>query len=89
MTGLVVALFGWAPRATTAAWAVLVLLMALGEFGVLWNAPDWVIDLSPFQHTPHLPVSSGWTLPLAGLVAVAALLIAGDFSGWRTRDVPA
>jgi ABC-2 type transport system permease protein len=88
MTGLAVALFGLAPRATTAAWAVLVLFIALGEFGVLWNAPAWLMDLSPFQHTPHLPVGSNWSLPLLSLVAVAAALGTAGFNGWRNRDVP-
>jgi ABC-2 type transport system permease protein len=89
MTGLVVALFGWLPRATGAAWAVLVLFIALGEFGVLWGAPGWLMDLSPFQHTPHLPVTSAWTLPLLALAVAAAVLGAAGFSGWRTRDMPA
>jgi ABC-2 type transport system permease protein len=88
MTGLVVALFGLAPRVTAAAWGVLVLFIALGEFGVLWNAPGWLMDLSPFQHTPRLPAGSSWSLPLFCLVAVAAALTAAGFSGWRNRDVP-
>ena len=89
MTALVVALFGLAPRATPAAWGVLAVFIALGEFGAIWNAPAWLMDLSPFQHTPHLPVASGWTLPLLALTAAAAVLAVAGFSGWRNRDVPA
>jgi ABC-2 type transport system permease protein len=89
MTSLVVTLFGWAPRATAAAWGVLAAFIALGEFGVLWNAPAWLMDLSPFQHTPRLPVTSGWVLPLAVLTAVAVALLTAGFAGWRDRDVPA
>jgi ABC-2 type transport system permease protein len=89
MTALVVTFFGLAPRATAGAWGVLVLFIALGEFGVLWNAPAWLMDLSPFQHTPHLPFASGWALPLLVLTAAAAALAAAGFSGWRNRDVPA
>jgi ABC-2 type transport system permease protein len=89
MTALVMTLFGLAPRATAAAWGVLVLFIALGEFGVLWNAPAWLMSLSPFQHTPHLPVGSSWTLPLVALIVAAAVLGAAGFSGWRNRDVPA
>jgi ABC-2 type transport system permease protein len=89
MTALVVTLFGVAPRATTAAWGALVLFIALGEFGVLWNAPAWLMDLSPFQHTPHLPVAASWTVPLLALTAAAAALSAVGFSRWRNRDLPA
>ena len=86
LTGLVMALFGWAPRATAAAWGALVVFITLGEFGELWNAPRWLMDLSPFQHTPHLPVAAGWVLPLALLAVVAAGLAAAGFAGWRVRD---
>jgi len=88
MVGLVVALFGWAPRASAGAWIVLVVCIALGEFGVLWKAPGWLMDLSPFQHTPHLPVGTGWVLPLVALTVVAAALAAVGFTGWHRRDVP-
>jgi ABC-2 type transport system permease protein len=89
MTALVVTLFGRLPRATTAAWGALVLVIGLGEFGALWGAPEWLMDLSPLQHTPHLPAGPDWTLPLLALVVVAAALAAAGFSGWRSRDVPA
>jgi ABC-2 type transport system permease protein len=89
MTALVVLLFGLAPRAAPAAWGVLALFIALGEFGVLWNAPAWLMDLSPFQHTPHLPVAASWTVPLLALTAAAAALSAVGFSRWRNRDLPA
>jgi ABC-2 type transport system permease protein len=89
MTSVVLVLFGWAPRATSGAWGLLVLFIVLGEFGVLWNTPDWLMNLSPFQHTPHLPATSGWVLPLIALTAAAAALAAAGFTGWRDRDVPA
>lgn len=89
LTSLVMALFGWVPRATVAAWSVLVAFIVLGEFGVLWNAPAWLMDLSPFQHTPHLPVTGSWALPLAGLLVSAAVLGAAGLVGWHRRDVPA
>ena len=88
MTSLVVALFGWAPRVTASAWIVLVAAVALGEFGLLWNAPAWLMDLSPLQHTPRLPVAGGWVLPLVALTLVAAALGAAGLAGWRKRDVP-
>ena len=40
ITSLVMALFGWAPRLTVGVWGLLVLFVALGEFGPLWGAPS-------------------------------------------------
>jgi ABC-2 type transport system permease protein len=86
MSALVVLLFGWAPRATLAAWGVLIAVVLLAEFGPLWNVPAAVLDLSPFAHVPRLPVSSG-AAGLVGLVGVAALLSVSGLWGWRRRDV--
>jgi hypothetical protein len=73
------------PRLTAAVCGLLAVFIALGEFGVVCNAPQWLMDLSPFQHTPLLPVGSGessrwWLSPpppqhwplLATLAGVAA-----------------
>jgi ABC-2 type transport system permease protein len=87
ITSIVLAVFGWAPRLTGAVWGVLAAFVALGEFGVLWNAPQWLMDLSPFQHTPLLPVGSGGVPALVALTATAALLAALGYVGWRRRDL--
>jgi len=55
ITSVALTVFGWALRLTAAVWGLLAVFIALGEFGVLWNAPQWLMDLSPFQHTPLLP----------------------------------
>ena len=65
------------------------MFIALGEFGVLWNAPQWLMDLSPFQHTPLLPVGAGGIGALAALPAAAAALAALGYLGWRRRDLTA
>jgi ABC-2 type transport system permease protein len=89
MTSVVLAVFGWAPRLTGAVWGLLLLFVALGEFGVLWNAPEWLMDLSPFRHSPLLPLDSGAVGPLLGLTMAAAALAALGYSGWRRRDLAA
>jgi ABC-2 type transport system permease protein len=65
-----------------------VLFIALGEFGELWGAPEWLMNLSPLQYTPQLPVDGGWVLPLVGLSVVAGLLGLIGLNAWRRRDVP-
>ncbi|MBT1002044.1 ABC transporter permease [Paenarthrobacter sp. DKR-5] len=89
VTSLVLAVFGWAPRLASSVWGLLAVFIALGEFGVLWNAPQWLMDLSPFQHSPALPVDAGGVGPLLGLTFVAAVLAAVGFAGWRRRDLAA
>jgi ABC-2 type transport system permease protein len=87
LAGAALAVFGWVPRLAPAVWGVLLAFVALGEFGVLWNAPGWVMELSPFRHTPLLPVGPDAAPALAGLTVVAAGLAALGFLGWRRRDL--
>jgi ABC-2 type transport system permease protein len=87
LAGIALAVFGWAPRLAGAVWGVLLAFVALGEFGVLWNAPGWLIDLSPFRHTPLLPVGPDAAPALLALTAVAAALAALGYHGWRRRDL--
>ena len=87
MLSIVLAIFGWAPRLTGAAWGILFAFIALGEFGVLWGAPQWVMNVSPYQHSPGLPVGTGDLSTLAVLTAVAAALAALGYLGWRRRDL--
>ena len=88
-TSAVLAVFGWAPRLTAAIWGLYVVFIALGEFGVLWNAPQWLMDLSPFQHSPTLPVGVSGIVALIALTTTAAALAALGYSGWRHRDLTA
>ncbi|MDZ4353225.1 MAG: hypothetical protein U1B81_11455 [Arthrobacter sp.] len=89
VTSVALAVFGWAPRLAGAVWGLLLALVALGEFGVLWNAPEWLMDLSPFRHSPLLPVDAGDVPALAVLAVAAAALAALGYSGWRRRDLAA
>jgi ABC-2 type transport system permease protein len=83
------AVFGWVPRLTTAVWGLLVVFIALGEFGVLWGAPQWLMELSPFQHSPLLPVHTGGVVSLVALTLAAAVLAAVGYFGWSRRDLTA
>jgi ABC-2 type transport system permease protein len=89
MTGLVFALFGWAPRAVPASWGVLAAFIAWGEFGVLWGVPKWLLATSPFAHSPRLPGGPVHAGSLVALVGVTAALAAFGFIGWRRRDLAA
>jgi ABC-2 type transport system permease protein len=84
--GLTFAVFGLLPRAVAAAWGALGLFFVIGLFGQLFELPDWLIDVSPFQHVPQVPIE-GISLGSTGaLLAVAAALLAVGFAGFRHRD---
>ena len=87
MTGIVVVLWGWVPRATAVAWGVWVAFLMLGELGALLDLPAWVMNLSPFAHSPQLPGSEVDVIALTCLLLVAAALIVAGLVGWRRRDL--
>ncbi|MFN8148789.1 MAG: hypothetical protein U0R76_15185 [Candidatus Nanopelagicales bacterium] len=87
ITSLVLLAFGWAPRLTVAVWGLLAAFVVVGEFGSLWHLPEWVMDLSPLRHAPTLPVGSDAVTPVLALLAVAVVLSALGFLGWRRRDL--
>ena len=90
MASIVLLVFGWLPRAAVAvAWSALVAFIVLGEFGALWQLPTWVLDLSPFAHSPRLPGGPVEVTSLAGLIVVAAVIAVAGFAGWRRRDLTA
>ncbi|GAB3899693.1 exporter of polyketide antibiotics [Kibdelosporangium lantanae] len=85
--GLVVALFGLLPRWVTAAWALLVGFLLLGELGPLLGLPGGVMDLSPYAHMPRLPGGVVAVAPIALSVVVAAGLVLLGAVTFRRRDV--
>jgi ABC-2 type transport system permease protein len=87
VTSLVLAAFGWVPRATSAVWGLFAAFVAIGELGELWNAPALVRDLSPFTHSPLLPVTADGTLALVALSATAAAFTLFGYVGWLHRDL--
>jgi ABC-2 type transport system permease protein len=88
IAAIVVLAVGIAPRAAMAGWVALVAFLLLGEFGPLFKLDQWVMDLSPFAHTPRLPGGPFSAVPLLWLGLSAAALIAAGLVGLRRRDIP-
>lgn len=87
LAGLALALFGLLPRWTAGAWVTLTGCLVIGMFGPLLDLPSWVVDLSPFQHTPAVPAVDLRLLPLAVLSTVTLALVATGFATFRARDL--
>lgn len=87
LAAVAVALFGLVPRASTAAWAALVVCLLLSEFGPSLHAPQWAMDVSPFTHVPKLPGGTVTAEPILWLVVAAAALTAAGLAGFRRRDI--
>lgn len=87
LAGGAMALFGLVPRAVLALWGVLAVWVVFGMLGSVLDLPGWVLDLSPFEQTPHVPAVDVDLVPVAVIAAAAAALTALGLVGFRERDL--
>ncbi len=87
MVGIAVAIWGFKPQLTWVAWLLFVAFLVVGEFGVLWDLPGWIRNLSPFAHSPMLPGPDPDYLGIPVLLLVAAALLAVGIGRFTRRDV--
>jgi ABC-2 type transport system permease protein len=87
VTSIVVAAFGIVPRAVMIGWAGLVGFLLIGELGPMLRLDQWVLNLSPYVHTPRLPGSEFTATPLLWMLAITAVLVAVGALGFRRRDL--
>lgn len=87
VTGVAALLVGCLPRLSVLSWAVAGIVLIISLWGPILNLPESVLDLSPFQHVPHLPGGTVTTLPLVVLSIVAIVLFVISAVGVRRRDV--
>lgn len=87
LIGVAAALFGFASRAAALVWAVLAGCILIGLLGPLLGLPGWLMDLSPFQHVPQLPVVDATLWPPLALTLIAAGLTVVGLAALRRRDI--
>ena len=87
MIGLTVILIGWAPRLTGIAWLYLGYSFFVVYLGEMLKLPDWMARLTPFGHTPQIPVEEVEPLTIIVLTLIALVLIAIGFIGYNRRDI--
>jgi ABC-2 type transport system permease protein len=75
------------PGAILVVWGALALFVVVAFLGQLLGLPEWVRNLSPFEHVPLLPAADLDATPLLALTAIAAALLAGGLAAFRHRDI--
>ena len=87
LSGLTRLLYGVAPRAAGLAWVGLVYCAVVMLFGDLFQLPQWLQDVSPFEHLALVPAEDFRWAPFVALLATAlALSVAGQLAFSR-RDL--
>jgi ABC-2 type transport system permease protein len=87
MVGVALLAVALLPRwAVGVSWGVLVTFFLLGEIGPILKLPTWLMDVSPFAHTPRLPGADVSAVGLVALSAVAVALIVAGLVAYRRRD---
>lgn len=87
LAGIAIALVGLLPRYAMAAWAGLAFCFIVLMFGAVLNLPDWLTDISPFQHSPMVPVDDFDAPAVLAIAVAAAVLFVLGFAALRRRDI--
>jgi ABC-2 type transport system permease protein len=70
-------------------WTAFGLALALSLFGTVLQLSHWVLDVSPFTHSPHLPGGQVTAGPLVWLTAIGLALTGAGLAALRHRDITA
>ncbi|HEX2895729.1 MAG TPA: ABC transporter permease [Marmoricola sp.] len=87
VVALSVLVFAWRSDRAVLGWGLVVVFTTLGLVGELLDLPQWVLDLSPYTHTPHMPLEDFRLGPAALLSLLAAVLLAVSWWRYRSRDI--
>jgi len=88
LAAVAVLLFGcWPAAAVPGAWTAVGLAVVIELFGQVLQLSHWVLDISPFTHSPRLPGGPVSAAPLLWLGLVALALSAAGLAALRRRDI--
>lgn len=87
LSGLARLLHGAVPRAASLSWAAVLLAYVVLIFGELLELPQWLQDLSPFEHLALVPLEDFRWAPFLVVSAVAAALSVAGQIAFSRRDV--
>jgi ABC-2 type transport system permease protein len=79
--------YGIAPRFGVLAWVPLAVSAVVMIFGDLLQLPQWLQDLSPFEHLALVPAEDFRMAPFLAVLAVAVVVSGAGQLAFRRRDV--
>ena len=86
--GLAGLLYGVAPRLTApACWALVAVMVIVGNFGTLLDLPAFAMNVSPLNHPAEMPSEPFAIAPVATLIALAAAGVVLGIAGFRRREL--
>ncbi|QFG69705.1 ABC transporter permease [Ornithinimicrobium pratense] len=81
-------LYGWAPALLApVGWALVGLIVFVGNFAAMLDLPRWLQNLSPLSYPAQLPVEDFALLPILVLLAIAVLGVGLGLVGVRRRQI--
>ena len=87
--GIAGVLYGMVPGAVGVTWVVVAYVFVMGFFAPLWDLPQWVLNLSPLEHVPGIPLEDLVLTPLVLLTLTSVVLAMGALVSFRQRDLVA
>jgi ABC-2 type transport system permease protein len=87
LSGFARLLHGVAPRASVLAWVGLLVAWVVLLFGDVFDLPQWLQNVSPFEHLALVPLQDFRLAPFLMLCMVAATLSVVGQIAFRRRDV--
>lgn len=87
MVALVLALYAIRPALVHLGWIVVAGALLLGPLAGMFDLPRWVSDLSPYSHTPLVPVDPMHWTPVIVMLCVAAALLTTGWASFRRRRI--
>lgn len=87
MIGISAFLVGWLPKLTALNYGYLILAFFIQYFGKLLKLPDWSDKISPFGFIAKVPVKNFDVATFWWQIAIAVILIAVGYIGYRKRDL--
>jgi ABC-2 type transport system permease protein len=87
LAGAAFVLVGLRPAWATAAWAGVAVSGVVGFLAETLNLPQWMRDVSPFEHVPALPAAAFEAVPVAVLTLVASASVLAALALMQRRDI--
>ncbi|MFD2656407.1 ABC transporter permease [Gracilibacillus thailandensis] len=79
-------LFAFLPKWTSLVWAYLVFSFFTVYLGGMIDIPEWLANISSFNHIPQIPVEAFTWTPLVVLLVIGLVALITSQFGYRNRD---